>query len=156
MSTTLWRGNQLLGTLHLRASSGPQQLQAVLIPSSADVSLASFSQVGVPGPWSELTVELPVKPHSVEERGRTPIRSGYQSAPLIKAAIDDVNVPAYRRLHLRDEDGADLDIQSISLLEHRLHPEHQDPEVATLPAEAIASGSVWLVFAWPGEARATA
>ena len=55
-----------------------------------------------------------------------------------------------QKLHLRTDDGTTIETRNLMLLEHRPHPKLPDREIATLPAAALITGSVWLVWVKPG------
>ncbi len=60
--------------------------------------------------------------------------------------VHTVLVPEPAQLRVRDETGRVVPTRSVSVLEHRPHPEHLPAELSTFPEGAYVSGSVWLVF----------
>jgi hypothetical protein len=149
MTWTLWRGDDLLGTVHERlvpeareTRNGRRQINAVLVPDAARLPLPSETQ---------RVVELGGS-HRVSEHIREPHVSGARRAPgqaigVWVASSDPASlqpdVPPERRLRLLDESGRVVPTRSIGILEHRPHPEH--PPSERLPDGALVGGSVWLV-----------
>lgn len=148
MTLTLWRGDQLLGTIHLRASSTEKQIEGVVVPApGASLSGIWQSHLFIPGHIDAVT-QHPMEPDIVEDRYRRPPPKG--SGPVELELVppgQPRGVPLAEQLQVRGPDGERLQTPSISLQEHRPMPGHPDPEMATLPRAAIVDGNVWLIWA---------
>jgi hypothetical protein len=151
MPISLWQGDRLLGALHIRPSSSAKKLEAVLIPNADALPLSGVWQHEDFIPGSTAILQDIAEPDIVEERHKKPIHE--DSGPVHLTLIppgEPRGVPREQQLYLRTDDGTTINTRNLTLLEHRPHPKHPDPEIATLPASALITGSVWLVWASPG------
>jgi hypothetical protein len=156
MTWTLWRGRDLLGTVHERSLSqavaedgdGRRQVNAVLVPDPTFLPLPSVNQYVRQLRGSEVVSEAVREPHVARlnrragaSSGRTvgvwPVSSGPASPPSA--------LPTDRQLVLRDDGGRIVPTRSIGVLEHRPDPNHLPPELGALPDGAFVGGRVWLV-----------
>jgi hypothetical protein len=164
---TLWRGDDLLGTLHER--SGPQlpqaarddhhHVNAVLVPDPVRLPLPSVRQHIVDWGDGQTVMERLQTPDGTADRRR----DGGPSRPADEfwvippgPASPPPGVPSARQLRVRDEAGRVVPTRYVSVLEHRPDPAHLPPELASFPKGAFLSGSVWLVaFMQDSDAPAT-
>jgi hypothetical protein len=149
MPLTLWRGDELLGTIHLRASSTPTKIEGVLLPADSQVRLASVWQSHrfIPG-HIDVVMQTPLEPDIVEERFKRPLAK--KTGPVALRALEpgeSLGVPSSEQMQLRGRNDEEPRIVNITLQEHRPSPARPDPELATLPPSALVSGSVWLIWA---------
>lgn len=155
MSWTLWRGADLLGTVHKRSVPDPVQerknrreVNAVLVPDPACLPLQSVSQHVVEWAGSQIVREHVRQPHVTRPHHRVDSASGGALGVWLVSggpASTPPSVPPARQLCIRDQDGRILPTRSIGLLEHRPHPAHPPSELDTIPEGAFVGGSVWLV-----------
>jgi hypothetical protein len=156
MTLTLWRGTDLLGTVHERSmpqavaedGNGRRHVNAVLVPNPAFLPLPSVNQYVRQWAGSEVVSEDVREPHVTRLNRRAGAPSGgklgvwpVSSDPGSRPS----SLPAERQLVLRDDSGRVVRTRSIGVLEHRPHPEHLPTELSTLPEGAFIGGSVWLV-----------
>jgi hypothetical protein len=145
---TLWRGEQLLGEIHLRTPLAAGTLDGVLLPAAGPPRLASLWQVRVPPPFGEVVMEHPLEPDVVAERGRRDQRATPGPVALTPVGPDEAaGLPPERQLQVRDDAGAALPVTLVMLLEHRPDRAAPSRELAALPPRALVGGSVWLVTA---------
>lgn len=157
MTLTLWRGDQVLGELRMRAASPherppradkPPTLSAVLIPvDSAD--LHGVWQVVLPLPGLPLVRQYPVEPDIVAERERRFATRQENPGPVaLKPMSPDEarGVPPAVQLTVRDAVGHVYLPSQIRLEEVRYEPAHYDIALREIPAEALINGSVWCAF----------
>jgi hypothetical protein len=157
MPLTLWRGDQLLGTIHLRASSTPRRIDGVLLPADSGARLTSVwqSHLFIPG-HVDAVLQTPLEPDIVEERRKRPLIG--DSGPMALQRLEpgeSLGVPPSEQLQVRGRGDGEPRIVSITLQEHRPIPTHPDPELATFPSAAVVSGSVWLIWAATDKRPAT-
>ena len=152
MVWTLWRGEELLGTVHPRSvpdavdeRDNRRTVNAVLVPEPAALPLPSVRQHRA----GEGVVREHVRePHVTSIRQRVGSTSGRAIGvwPVSREPASPApGVPPERQLCIRDENGRLMPTRSIGLLEHRPHPAHPPSELAALPDGAFIGGSVWLV-----------
>ena len=157
MPLTLWRGDELLGTIHLRASSTPTRIEGALLPRDSQVRLTSVwqSHLFIPG-HIDAVMQTPLEADIVEERFKRPLDKGESSRALRRLEPDEsLGVPPSEQLHVRGRGENEPPLVSITLQEHRPLPSHPDPELATFPPSALVAGSVWLIWAAADKRGAT-
>src|SRR4051812_9454327 len=83
MPLTLWRGDELLGTIHPRASSTPAKIEGVLLPAGPGVELTSLWQSHhfIPG-YIDAVMQTPLPPDIVEDRFKRPLTKEAEAGPL--------------------------------------------------------------------------
>ena len=148
MPLTLWRGDQLLGHLHLRSSSTAAQIEGVLLRHPNAPPPASVQQVCVSLHGIDVVHHLPWDADIVAERGRLPRTPPAHPAQVTLRPVPldaPLGVPAVERLTLRDEERRPVALTHLLALEHKPLPANPDPELATFPPEAYVDGSVWFV-----------
>jgi hypothetical protein len=158
MSLSLWRGDQLLGTLRKRASSPleqrprpgqPPSLSAVLIPAVEASALSGVWQVHIEIGTFSAVEQFPVEPDIVAERYRHVATQQSNSGPLKlqpMSRAEAAGVPREVHLTVRDADGTAFLPRQISLSEVRYEPALYEVALREVPSEALVNGSVWCVF----------
>jgi hypothetical protein len=154
MAWTLWRGDDLLGTLHersvplLEARQGARHVNAVLVAVPARLPLPSVRQHVMEWAGSRTVTEHVQEPDVAGRRRPEAHPSGLAVgvwAVEPGSASQPPGVPPDRQLRVRDGAGRVVPTRYVGLLEHRPDPAHLPPELATFPEGALVRGSVWLV-----------
>jgi hypothetical protein len=165
MTWSLWRGEDLLGTLHERSvpiqerRQGGRHVNAVLVPLPACLPLPSVYQHAVEWAGTRIVREHVREPDVIGRR-KPEANDGVLSVGVwtVDASSNSPppGVPAERQLSVRDGAGRVVPTRSVGLLESRRDPAHLPPETAMFPEGAFVRGSVWLVsFTEISETRAT-
>ena len=156
MTWKLYRGDDLLGTLHERSvlnlaqqtRQGGRHVNAVLVPDPMRLPLPSVRQNVVEWGGSRTVMEHIQEPDIAANRPRETGPSepayGVWVVPPSPTAPPP-GVPADRRLQVRDEAGHVVPTRYVTVREHRPDPAHLPPELATFPKDALVGESVWLV-----------
>ena len=156
MTWTLWRGTDLLGSVHERAfpqavtedDDGRRHVNAVLVPNPVVLPLPSVNQYVRRWAATEVVSEYVREPHvtRLDRRGDAPSGGTLGVWPVSSdAGSPPSSLAPERKLVLRDDSGRVVPTRSIGVLEHRPCPEHLPTELSTLPEGAFIGGSVWLV-----------
>jgi hypothetical protein len=145
---SLWRGDRLVGRIHLRFALTDEELHGVVIPMSDTSLLESMWQhvVGIfPG---KPVYQQPLPRDVVAERHREPDTGPSQSITLIEeGSRPKPGVPRDEQFLIYEEWRGFLPTKSLSITEHVPIPGAPDPELATFPPGAVVRGSVWSIFA---------
>ncbi|WP_310568906.1 hypothetical protein [Gemmatimonas sp.] len=158
MTLTLWRGNQQLGELRVRASSAeerppsrsrPPSLFAFLVPAPEGAALDGVWQTVWPREFGigvqQSAVEVDIVAER-EQRGATRVTNPGPVAlePMSPEAV--AGVPWERQLTVRAADGTSYLPAQIQLGEVRYEPALYEAALREVPREALVDGSVWFVF----------
>ena len=131
-------------------------IEGVLLLAAPDVRLSGISQnhFSVPGMFN-VVVQSPVE---VDIAGETVAPSGTHTRSTAIRPLRPANslgVPPSERLEVRGRGKDEDPIVSITLQEHRPILSRPDPELATFPAGALVSGSLWFIWAFTDPRPAT-
>ncbi len=149
MTLTLWRGDHLLGAIHLRVSSAAERLEGVLLPAATAAPLPSLSQVRIQLPGVDAVMQFPYAPGIADERHtrrRAPRSQNWVVLTPVPPA-EKLGVPVEVQLRICADDGATLSFDVDFRLEHRPAAGSPNPELASFPTTAFRDGSIWLVWA---------
>ena len=157
MTLTLWRGEELLGELRLRApspsecphaSGKPPSVSAFLIPAANRADLEGVWQIHFPIPGLGVQ-QYPVEPDIVADRHRRASTRKTNPGPeaLTPMSPEEVKgVPRERQLTVRDAAGQSFLPLQVHLEEVRYEPEYYEVVLRDAPAEVLVDGSVWWVL----------
>ena len=154
MTWTLWRGADLLGTVHPRSvpraiedRNHRRHVDAVLVPDPAFLPLQSVYQHVMQLGGKRIVQQHAREPHVTRvprHRDSSP-RRAIGVWPVSGAQPLPESVPSSQELQIRDAEDRVVPARSIGIVEHRPHPDHPPTELATLPEGAFVRGSIWLV-----------
>jgi hypothetical protein len=146
---SLWRGDRLIGAIHLRLTPADEDLQGVVIPLSDTSLLESVWQYAVDIFPGKPVYQQPFPRDVVADRGRrTPdVGSGHSTSALEEVTTVDPGVSRDKQFFVFDQHRGFVPTKSLSIIEHVPMPDAPDPEIATFPPGAVVRGSVWLIWA---------
>jgi hypothetical protein len=158
MTLTLWRGDQMLGTLIARAPSAldrppsrdkPPTLSAFLIPASDAGALDGVWQLVFPAKAGIGVQQRALEPDIVAERMQRAATRVTNPGPISLAPMSPEAVAGVSRevqLTVRAADGTVHLPQQIRLEEVRYEPSHYEAALREVPRDALIEGSVWWAF----------
>lgn len=147
---SLWRGERLLGAIHLRRPRTNDFITGVLIPSADAGALESLRQTRVHMLPGEPVLQQAVQPIIMGERpskaDSEESADGWVAFPVTQGEAQRVpGVEPDAQLSIREEWGDILPLDVISLTEVRLVPGEELRTISDFPEEVVRNGSVWMV-----------